>query len=722
MSTNSEDAHLPSWALGSERTLALLDLQQQQRRKIEHGQVLDVILAPEHLEIDDSWAIRIETTNHAPRALLPWNGVRDIIRGQGVYPVTLSVYDINPDDTHSWRLGDGGPGFVTLLAGVLRIDTDSSAATAGRYNITVIVRDSGGLEDSMEIRIRLINSNTPPEFDTITNHTITSLDEWTHTAAATDDNDDVLSYAYTVTPEPKTSTITFDDSTGGITWTPAKDDEGITFTFSYTVNDGQGGTDTASHDITVEAASGSKPVIKTSNPRLVPRREGATYTHTFIATDSDPLVSALDWSISGTSSATLTTSHKIVNGIRQAEGILTWTAPEVSVDTDYKVILTVTATGGNPPNESRAMAEFILRSNHNEKPKIAEIADFNVKRGSTKDVPITSTDAENDHRTFYEPLGPAWVTVTGAGKGASVSNSKITGNIRAAPPLSISTGGNAVRVAVRDTAHPDQVSDPEHITITVIDADSSPPVFKVSPTDAEAGSSLAGTTVDARYVIEDTGAGKATDMTLTIKSGDAKVHSKHKQTGDQWQFVVRATYPAAGTNNPIVVKATATGGVPADETAESEIWNVRTTAGSVDYHPRVTLTKPSKDPWVIPTKHAYRDDILLELTFPLAYTVTDHTGNTKQHSSPNYLSHELYFISPIENEGWRIAKGETDGEYGADAYYAELISYRSPPSATGTTTYEILIDAYTNVNNKSYNTQKRFNITVDWSKVPITEY
>jgi len=595
MSTNSEDAHMPSWAQGAERTLAILDLEQQQRRKIEHGHELDVLLAPHHLEIADAWVARLDFTNHPPTAIPPWEGIERIRRGQGIYVIPLRVQDSDPHDSHVWRLISGGDAFASVSGAELRLDTDHSTARNGRYNVVVEVEDLGGVDgetDRMEIRFRLVVPNRAPVIDAQTDETIYSRETWTHTVAATDRDGDTLTYGISVTPEPETSKINFNDQTGVITWKPNKKDEGKTFSFTYSVKDGHGGTDDTIHDVTVAPKPVSAPDIRTDNPTLVARREGTRYRQTFTAVDSDTTITALRWSkVSGPGTLSGTT-QRIVQGKRWASAIFTWTAPQVNDDTDYTVKLRVTATGGNPAGDS-ATIEFVLRSNHNEEPVLTAIGDFSVQRGKVKEVSISATDAENNAREFYEDTGPAWATVsTDTAQGADATNSKNTGKITASPSLTTPLGPTPVIVGVRESAHPTTHKDTEELSITVTRADT-PPTFTKEPADyEETDKANIGKTREGHFQVDDPDltnndpALTVNVMTFKVKSGDATIRLQGRGQLGIYEAFVNAKIPNPGENNPIVMTVIAHGGDPANEETDSKTWNVST--ADIDLSPNIT--------------------------------------------------------------------------------------------------------------------------------------
>ena len=713
MSTNSEDAHLPSWALSNERTLALLDLQQQQRRHIDYEQELDVILAPHHLEIDDTWEAEIESVNYPPVPILPWSSRRNIEREQGDYTITLTASDGNPSDTHLWTLVQGGASFATVSGGVLTLDTDHTTATVGNWNVIVQVEDSGGATARMTIRFRLVNPNYRPVLTTsYVDDTIPSLDEWTSFVRATDRNNDVLTYSYSITPEPKSSKINFNDKTGTLKWTPNKADEGITFSISYEATDGKSDPVSSSHEITVVAATATPPRIVSKLPDPIARREGRSYRYGAVANDSDTGVTNLKWTkVSGPGSIGATT-YTVTGGLRKAVAQFTWTAPTVSSDTNYEVVLKVTATGGNPANESKTMT-IELTANANEAPDLATIRPFSVRRGESAPVTITATDFENDPLEFYEHTAFPWITVSGSGTPTSLKP-KVTGTLRAAPPLSTALGEAEVTVGVREISDHTH-KDTENLVVTITEAESSPPVFVGTPANSTVAASKAGTTVNGTYIIQDTGVGKATGMKLTVESGNATVRgSGVKLTNDRWSFPVRATYPAAGQSDRIIVKATATGGTPSGETEENNKWVLTTEAAAVDYSPNITITAPANN-----SRHSHNGKaVVLEITaikhdgsaIPLKDLTVTQTPATDisfwakdPDKSPQYMDDDALNQTNTFKDKWWVGlhqdgTGVAGNASNTDGFIGNItvtVSYTDTVNSKAyTTTKSITIEAY----------------------------
>jgi len=211
------------------------------------------------------------------------------------YSFSASATDPSPVDslglTWSWNWDDNTSSGVGA--------TPSHAwDDEGTYTVTATVTDPGGLTDSDTVAVTINNVapeivTNPPEFGD-------EAVEYTYAAGATDPGADTLTWSL-ASSAPAGAVI--DPSTGVVTWTPTFAQQGIN-TFTVTVDDGDGGTDTQSWTVLVgftdndgdgmadtwETDNGLDPT--TDDSGLDPDGDGLTNLDEFL-TGQDPNVSDL---------------------------------------------------------------------------------------------------------------------------------------------------------------------------------------------------------------------------------------------------------------------------------------------------------------------------------------------------------------------------------------------------------------------------------------------
>ncbi len=199
---------------------------------------------------------------------------------------TLTVTRFTIDGT------DYTPGSSAHLPeGVLSISNDGSLSfiPAPDYNgalsedITYTISDGNGGTDTAHLNIIVTNSNDPP--DAVDDSANTNVDTPVNISVLTNDSDpdmDPLTVTGTTAPTHGNVTINAD---GTLTYTP---DHGYIGTdmFTYTINDGNGGVDTARVTVTVTGVTRNQPPIATNN--LSSTDPGTPVTIDVLGNDSDP--------------------------------------------------------------------------------------------------------------------------------------------------------------------------------------------------------------------------------------------------------------------------------------------------------------------------------------------------------------------------------------------------------------------------------------------------
>jgi hypothetical protein len=162
-------------------------------------------------------------------------------------------------------------GAVTLSGGVVRFTP--AANFVGSTTFTYTVSDGSGGLDTATVNVTVTPVNDPPD---AVNDSLTVAEDSSATSVnvlandtTSPDTGETLAVSE-VTQPPTGGSVTL---TGGVGFTPTPNFHGAT-TFTYTVSDGNGGTDTASVNVTVTPVNDAPTAVDDSY--TVPRDSGAT--------------------------------------------------------------------------------------------------------------------------------------------------------------------------------------------------------------------------------------------------------------------------------------------------------------------------------------------------------------------------------------------------------------------------------------------------------------
>jgi hypothetical protein len=163
--------------------------------------------------------------------------------------VSVSIVGSDPDGgTLTYTANGLPPGLTMSTSG--QITGTLGYASAGTYNVTVTVKDSGNLTGTATFVWTVTNVNRAPDAvnDSVTTSKNTSK---TITVLSNDTDPDGDTRTVTAVTQPSKGSVV-KNSNGTITFTPKSNWTG-TVTFTYTISDGKGGTDTAT--VTVKVVS-----------------------------------------------------------------------------------------------------------------------------------------------------------------------------------------------------------------------------------------------------------------------------------------------------------------------------------------------------------------------------------------------------------------------------------------------------------------------------------
>ena len=232
---------------------------------------------------------------------------------------TSSAFALNATDvdggTLTWTISSAASNGVATVSGTGVSQTVNYVPDANFHGTdTFVVQISDGfLTDSITITMTVVAVNDLP---VITSEAVTTATEgqvYTYLPAATDVENDTLTWNVGTAP----ASMNVNSTTGELTWTPANGDASAPVTLI--VNDGTGSV-TQSFTITVTAVNDA-PVITEGESTTVTMDEDATpqaFSLVLNAADADNAASELTWSIgsaatNGSATVSGTGTSKVVN-------------------------------------------------------------------------------------------------------------------------------------------------------------------------------------------------------------------------------------------------------------------------------------------------------------------------------------------------------------------------------------------------------------------------
>jgi predicted nucleic acid-binding Zn-ribbon protein len=259
------------------------------------------------------------------------------------------------------------------------------------YAFSVVATNVYG-NDTQSMTIT-VYENHRPEIDSILDQTVEAELEFTYEIVASDDDGDALTFSAWTYPE---TTLTIDQTTGVITWTPVTGEEG-NYTVAVEATDGTDDAPTKFFDLEVTEATVQPNNIPTIDAILNQTVE-ANQTFTYTATASD-----VDVNDTLTFSLTQAPGSMTIDSVT---GEMTWT-PIEGEEGNYTVTVEVTDGTDSASTDFNLEVTEISATPTNNVPTIDAILAQTVEANQTFTLNATASDADvNDTLTFSVASNP----------------------------------------------------------------------------------------------------------------------------------------------------------------------------------------------------------------------------------------------------------------------------------------------------------------------------
>ncbi len=357
-------------------------------------------------------------------------------------------YDVNASDAD----GDTLAYSLTTAPAGMTIDTTNgviswtpTTAQVGSQSVTVQVEDGNGGSDTQSFTITV--DAIPTSAPTIDSTPVTSATEgaaYSYDVNASDADGDTLTYSLTTAP----AGMTIDSASGVISWTPTAAQVG-TQSVTVQVNDGNGGSDSQSFTITVDAIPNSAPTID-STP-VTSATEGAAYSYDVNASDADgdTLVYSLTTAPAGMA-------------IDTSSGLISWTPNTAQVGSQSVTVQVEDGNGGSDTQSFTITVDAIPNS----APTIDSTPVTSATEGAAYSYDVNASDADGDTLTYSLTTAPA---------GMSIDTSS---GLISWTPTTAQVGSQSVTVQVEDG---NGGSDTQSFTVTVDAIPNSAPTIDSTP-------------------------------------------------------------------------------------------------------------------------------------------------------------------------------------------------------------------------------------------------
>ncbi len=254
-----------------------------------------------------SFQVTVTNTNRQP--VVSAIGDQTVVEG-ALLTVTPSASDPDTTDTVASWAGSSLPSGASVASGTGVLSWTPGFTQAGVYpGVTLTATDNHGANGSASFQITVTNTNQAPTVNAISDQTVAENALLTVTPSGSDPDGDVLSWSGSSLP----SGASVASGTGVLSWTPGYAQAGVYPGVTLTADDGNGGSASASFQITVTDSNRSPVVAAITDTTVV----GDDVTPlSIVPSASDPDGDAVTWSGSGLPAGA---------SVNATTGELTWT-------------------------------------------------------------------------------------------------------------------------------------------------------------------------------------------------------------------------------------------------------------------------------------------------------------------------------------------------------------------------------------------------------------
>ncbi|MBI3180725.1 MAG: tandem-95 repeat protein, partial [Myxococcales bacterium] len=358
------------------------------------------------------------------------------------YVYQATALDPDPTgDVLTWSL-PVAPAGMTVNAGTGLVSWTPSQSGVGTHQITVRVSDGNGGVASQTFTLTVQNVNDVPAFSSAPPLAATEDTLYSYAATASDADGDPLVFSLLVGPPGMTVT-----PSGSVQWTPTNAQVG-TRGVTIKVSDGKGGESLQGFSVVV--ANVNDPPVITSTA-LTTATENALYSYQPSASDPDPTMDSLTWSL---------VSPPTGMTINPGTGLVSWRPGPANVGS---VAIAIRVDDGNGGVASQGY--FLTVQNVNDPPAFSSIPPLAATEDSQYAYAATASDPDGDPLVFALQVGPAGMTVSSSGNVQWTPSNAQVGTQGVALKVSDGRGGEAVQSFTLVVAN---VNDPPVITSTAV--------------------------------------------------------------------------------------------------------------------------------------------------------------------------------------------------------------------------------------------------------------
>lgn len=343
--------------------------------------------------VEGTFQLFIEEVNEAP-VLGPIGNRR--IAADFLTSFTVSATDVDlPAQTltlSALNLPDG----ATFDPGTGLFSWTPTAAQLGTFQVTFMVSD--GTATDMEIVEFTVEINTPPVLQAIANQSATENTPFTLTAMASDAEGNGLTFSLGGSVP---AGMTIDPATGVISWTPAEDQGGQTFTVTVVVTDDGASQLSDSVDFMITVIEDNQaPVVQAVNDQTV--GAGQTLSVQIQATDADLPAQTLTYSL---------VNPPANASINASTGLFTFAPTTAQTGMTFTIMVEVS------DGQTSTATSFNVVVSANAPPVFDPLGDQTVEELEILQFTVKATDPEGKAVTYSMSGGPgnaSFNTQTGA--------------------------------------------------------------------------------------------------------------------------------------------------------------------------------------------------------------------------------------------------------------------------------------------------------------------